>query len=707
MKQISAILILFLMAALPHGWAQSPMFTTVSLAQGPGFEESLAMISDPSGRLYVTGRYDSACSFGNHTLPWAANDNMFLACYDPSAGWLWAASPLSAQRAQGEAVARDSQGSVYVTGSFYNTVTFAPGLTLTNDYVNCYIAKYDSEGNLLWAKQVEGDENSPRSIACDSDGNVFLAGTFTGNLQYGIASLHASRNAGFFLKLTGDGSLGWLRSSTGSGFAVADAITVAPDGNITATGLFNNEVSFGTFPLTGSGSSEIFVCRMSPAGDFLWAIQAGGTGSDWGRAVVCGSGGNVFISGYYENIATFGPFTLNTGNGISSSSAFVAKIDGSGTFKWATSLPVASPGNNLMTIDGDENLFLTGSFWGAEEVGPSVLWSHGYGDVYVIKVDRNGTPLWAKGAGCDYVDYGSGIALLPSGDLAVTGVIYADAVFDSIAMAPGTGGLFVATLSQRGPLVIDEVNYHSSDTLDAGDWVELRNAGTKRISLAGWALKDGNDSNTFVFDSAAALAPGAFLVICQDTARFRNIYPWVDNATGPFGYDLAPNGEKIRLFDNHGLLITQVRYYSVAPWPDSVNGTGRTMELRDCSAEPSVGTNWFNGCPGGSPGRRFIACDSIGYATPEWTETPFILYPNPVGDRLYISWGGEKLRHPYLRIFDRSGRAVMEIDPSEAALISNGMEISVGGLPPGLYLVLLQSDTALYRGTFILSGSTE
>lgn len=683
--------------------SQSAMFTKVITAGGEGNETSKSIISDPAGNLYITGTFESTCHFGNDSVTLSGSENMFLAKYNPLLGFLWAVAPNTAYRADAEAVAFDDQGSLYVTGYFLGNVDFGNGFSFFSSYFNTFIAKYDSSGNLIWAKSVSGDNNNPRCLMGDDEGNIYIAGQFDGDLVYDTISIYSFNTACFLLKIGRDGEVKWINRSGGSGTVYPKSVSVDPSGSIVLSGIFINPVSFGTIDLEGFGSYDAFICRVNASGNFTWAVQAGGTGDDEGLSVICGNDGSIFIEGYYEDVADFGSFVLNTGGGYGSYATFVAKTDSSGNFIWAKSLDVSCRSNNLMCIDASNNIYLTSSFWGSAEVGPSILWSNGYGDIYVIKMDKDGQVLWAKGAGSTYVDDGSGITLLPSGDLAVTGIFSDGAAFDSINVTTIPGNIFIAILHQHGFVAIDEINYNSSDSLDTGDWVEIRNTGSKTIDLTGWTLKDGNDNNQYVIDTLTLLDPGKFLVFCQDTQKFMRFHRDILNITGPFNFELAANGEKVRLYDINGLLIAQVRYYSTSPWPGTANGTGRTIELLNYQGELSDGNNWFTGCLGGSPGMMYKDCDSVGIFTILPNIQSMMIFPDPVTELLTVEFYTQECLGTEFLLFDATGRNVKKIYLKDLKQGKNSIVLSVKELPPGIYLIVITYNGNRATGKFIKS----
>ena len=83
---------------------------------------------------------------------------------------------------QGQGIAVDGQGNSYVTGLFAGMATFGPGepneTTLKSaGFADIFVAKYASDGILLWVKQAGGtDQDQGESIAVDGQGNSYVTG---------------------------------------------------------------------------------------------------------------------------------------------------------------------------------------------------------------------------------------------------------------------------------------------------------------------------------------------------------------------------------------------------------------------------------------------------------------------------------------------------------------------------------------------------
>ncbi len=154
-------------------------------------------------------------------------------------------------------------------------------------------------------------------------------------------------------------------------------------------------------------------------------------------------------------------------------------------------------------------------------------------------------------------------------------------------------------------IVISEINYHSSSTLNSGDWLEVHNYSNASINISGWQLKDENAYNTFSFPVGTVIAANGYLVVASDLTKFADVFPAVTNVIGPLGYNLSNSGGQIRLLKNNGNNYISFYYQESTPWPISADGLGYTCEFINNTADPADGTNWFAGCLGGSPGRAF------------------------------------------------------------------------------------------------------
>ena len=73
------------------------------------------------------------------------------------------------------------------------------------------------------------------------------------------------------------------------------------------------------------------------------------------------------------------------------------------------------------------------------------------------------------------------------------------------------------------PVVINEINYRSIDTLDTDDWIELYNPNTSPINISNWKIKDEDDTHIFNIPEGTEIEGENYLVIVKNAIDFASI----------------------------------------------------------------------------------------------------------------------------------------------------------------------------------------
>ena len=151
-------------------------------------------------------------------------------------------------------------------------------------------------------------------------------------------------------------------------------------------------------------------------------------------------------------------------------------------------------------------------------------------------------------------------------------------------------------------LVINEINYNSSDMFDTGDWIEIYNNGTQGVDLDGYYFTDDNPEHRYTFPAYSTIEPREYILLVQDTSSFLTLFPNVQNAYGPFDFGLSGSGEEISLYDLSDRLVDKVEYDDVFPWPVEPDGNGPTLELMHPDSSNENASSWGFSSGNGSPG---------------------------------------------------------------------------------------------------------
>jgi len=261
----------------------------------------------------------------------------------------------------------------------------------------------------------------------------------------------------------------------------------------------------------------------------------------------------------------------------------------------------------------------------------------------------------------------------------------------------------IDTIQIDTPLVVfSEINYSSTDSLDAEDWVELLNTDTISHNLSGWMFKDGDDDHEFIIPPTTILDTNQHLVLCQNSEKFNLIYPDIDNVIGSFSFGLAREGEVLRLYDSAGIQVVSVLYSNQPPWPEEADQTGKTLELINPFNNLSDPLNWFAGCYGGSPGGPFIPCDTIGIEKPKMKDSYLInVFPNPFSESTSLDLYLDQPSPINLMIFNMFGILVFE-NSYYFSKGSNQINVIKGKLLSGLYYYQLSGKDIYSKGKLII-----
>ena len=291
---------------------------------------------------------------------------------------------------RGRDVSALPDGSAIVTGSFAGTANFGSTTPLTNSGTgsDLFVAKIDASGAWVWATGAGGTAGSDSGygVSAFSDGTAVVTGyivptatfvTATGSIS--LSGVNAETV--FIAKVDAAGSFVWATQAvlgSSSDFGRGLRVSALVDGSAILTGYVNGAADFGTTTITSNASSDdIFVAKVDASGAWVWATSTGGTSSDVGNSVSAIPDGSAIVTGYFSGTVAFGTSSLTSNT--SSDDIFVAKIAASGAWGWAT-----SAGGTTSTDEGkavsampDGSAIVVGSFDGVAVFGSTTLTSTG------------------------------------------------------------------------------------------------------------------------------------------------------------------------------------------------------------------------------------------------------------------------------------------------------------------------------------------
>lgn len=376
-------------------------------------------VSDNANNIYILGNFTGVLSQSSRTS--RGGQDIYLVKFNADQVVQWVANIGSSSDDSGNGIAIDPSGNILITGAIRASASFFNGNGVIGRTINsqggkdAFIAKYSTNGDLLWATNVGGTgDDEGYGIATDKNSNVYFTGSFF-DLQI---NFYDAQTAGkstplsprgktvantdiVTAKFTSNGELRWAKeansptSSTGSDVGL-DIVT-DNDGAVYITGL-----SWGRrAPGTSEGSNDIFVIKYSTDGAPIWDKGYGSIWDDLGTSLIMVDGA-VYVTGYFGQNANAGQANISALNLTSTGKedAFVLKLNAQeGNIIWAQALGGSDTdvGTDL-TVDNNGNVFAIGYFKSNVLSSPKGngkinLQNKGGNDIFICMLGSDGSVL--------------------------------------------------------------------------------------------------------------------------------------------------------------------------------------------------------------------------------------------------------------------------------------------------------------------------
>jgi len=407
---------------------------------------SAVAIDASSGAVVVTGAFADNAQFGDDILIGTGFNHVFVAKFNSICQPLWAIQLGGVADDYSRNIAVDNDGNVVVVGDSYGSLDIG-GKTIPP---STFIAKFSgATGANIWATGCGGSlQSTLYALGLDSNGNVFIGGSFFGSADCGNGPLPSSGATDAVLaQLTaGNGSVVWAKRFGTDKYEGAGALAVDGVGNVIVTGGFGTSINFGGPNLTSGSTNGTFVAKLSSNGSYIWA-NALGSGFK-ARAIAVDKFGASILAGEFASpfdLPGVGMFTP-----IGQPDGMVLKLDASGNAVWGRGF--GDEGYQLVSrvaVDSAENVVLGGLFEGTMDLAGGILTASGkpaYQDIFAAKFAGNtGMHIWSADFGD--ANFAPTVAMSAKGDLIIAGTASEPLNFGSGPLDPAGYDAFVALLA--------------------------------------------------------------------------------------------------------------------------------------------------------------------------------------------------------------------------------------------------------------------
>jgi hypothetical protein len=603
--------------------------------------------------------------------------------------WNWANQSGGSDYNNGNGITTDSEGNVIVTGYFQGQAVFGTTTLTCLGVYDVFVAKYDNLGNVLWAVRMGGSDNDyGYSVATDLAGNIYVAGHFQNQIVINGETINCYGWRDMFVaKISSGGSIEWFRHGGGD-FADGFKIAVNDAGLVAVTGYFYSTLQFSgsTLTLTSFGEMDIFIALYNTLGQLQWVNGGGGIFDDQGKGINIDEDGNVLCTGYFYGPATFGNNTLESPE--YSSHFCLLKLDINGNYLFAKSYGSdeggESPFGGLGT-DNEGNIYIGGIYYSETFlIGDDILVNSNYGyfDIFLIKFDTSGNPIWGRSAGGTGLDYCRGIDVDSIGNCYISGNFEATAMFgDTTITVVGNTDVFVAKYNENGG--VDWAIQSGGTSTDISESVAVRENGD--VYATGYFYDQIAFGNITL--SATCQQPVFVAKLSQDVnVPQGKIHGFVRDATTNFSIETATLIATSADNEVQTIITPFGSYYSFVLAPGAYSVT--------CMAEGYL--------PLTATDLTVVANDNLGhtfYLSPTDQITGIVnrknadysdqisIYPNPFQNSVLIKLNDAENTIKSIKILDSKGMLIGDF------MINLSQEkLDLSGIKPGYYTLIIQTD---------------
>lgn len=279
-----------------------------------------------------------------------------------------------------------------------------------------WMFKLDTAGNISWEKNFGfSGEDQGLSVIQTSDGGYLLGGTIDVTASGGLGTDRSSfvSHAGgdyWAIKLDASGTKEWRKYYGGGQTDKLQNIVQTNDGGFL---LMGESDSVDVDISNNKGSEDFWVVKVNSTGAILWEKSYGGTQRDIGYDITKTTDGNYVITGDSRS----SDIDVSTSNG--NADVWALKIDDNGIIIWEKTYGGTSfDTSRAIFTTSDGGFVITGS---SRSLDGDATTNNGENDVWVIKINTNGSLMWQKSVGGSLTDVGYGLTQLQDGSILIVG----------------------------------------------------------------------------------------------------------------------------------------------------------------------------------------------------------------------------------------------------------------------------------------------
>lgn len=495
--------------------------------------------------------------------------------------WQWVDRLGGTGNENAQTISSSTDNKAFILGSYESSFNIPNGNLPEFGGNDIFLAQIGDFGTLNWVVGGGSSDNDlPGGLIGLSDGSAIISGRYWDEADFGGINLErnqGSSSAIFVAKYDANGNIDWAKSIDGAGIKVVNQLEKDAADNFYICGYYGDTLFTELGALTSLGNTAAFILKYNSSGTLLWAKSYGNTFNVRATAIGIDANSNVYVAGDSDGSFDFNGETITT-NTVDND-VFLMKLDAVGNELWAKRFGGGLEDNatGLAALPNGK-IYLTGKFIGLFDIGGTTLQTQGFNDnIFLCSISDLGNTLWAKSLGSTGFEISTGISAFGS-EFAITGYYQGTTDIDGeiLMSGPTETNAFMAIFDESGALnLVERIEGMDFDLALSVDYDPMGGILTcgqfeSEVSLGGVEATSAGGFDVF-------FGRWVFISSISEQPAFRQMQIFPNPAVADVFIELSDEislPQEIKVYQTDGRLFRQFSLsqanFSVADWPSGL-----------------------------------------------------------------------------------------------------------------------------------------
>lgn len=355
---------------------------------GPNDEIAQDIQCDSEGNVYITGKFNNTLNINGVSFESNGSWDMFLAKYSNNGEFLWC-KVFGGPNSEALISMKIKFDRVVLAGRFYNFTCIDNDTIFSQDGTDVFLAKFNLDGELINTLDIGGQGVDMISdLSIDSQGNIYIVGDFYQDIHFGETTFEAGDALGVYMaKYNPSFQLLWAYQMQGDDLKPGVKLSVSSSGDISVAGNFSSTVQFGNNHLTTADFDEdIYLASFTSGGEVNWAQRFYSNSMETLIGMSVDKYGDTYISGHYLDHIHFGELTIHYNLCCGEPEIFMVKIDFDGNITNSLQITGERSGIQTMVVPEVNQIYLGGYFSDQIAFGDIILNSPTSYNIFITNI---------------------------------------------------------------------------------------------------------------------------------------------------------------------------------------------------------------------------------------------------------------------------------------------------------------------------------